>query len=171
MQFQVFWLTGMQPFQQTGHLMPVAEGFAQFWGASHPAKEGQVALGLLESFSRIETRLTSDLLKANPGIERASWEQARLILLVSWKQTVAEHGSVLRGVTAGEICDGREKTPILWMALAAALDKAGWRFAYGGPGTRVAFVKGEHTVESFQVDCEQWTAQCEQMGIARLPLA
>jgi len=110
MQFELFWATDMQMFLQTGHLMPIAEGFARHWrrlrtetGEPVVAEE-DLALNLLRSSNTVEGRLTAGLLKQNENLERTRWEQGGVILLHAWEQAADARAEALYGLTAGGLC-------------------------------------------------------------------
>ncbi len=79
-QFELFWATDMQMFLQTGHLMPIAEGFACYWRRLRSetgesiVPEHDLALGMLRSPNTVEGRLTAGLPQQNQNLERTQWE-------------------------------------------------------------------------------------------------
>ncbi len=109
-QFNLFWATDMDMFLHTGHLMPVAEGFARYWrrlrtehGESVVAEE-DLALGFLRSPHTVESQLTVNLLKQHPGLERAQWEQGGPILLAMWEHACDVAVERLVGLRVGGLC-------------------------------------------------------------------
>ncbi len=111
LQFELFWATDMQMFLQTGHLMPIAEGFARYWRrlrnetGEFLVPEQDLALGLLRSPNTIEGRLTAGLLKQNHNLERTQWEQGGVILLHAWKSSADARAQALTGINAGGLCE------------------------------------------------------------------
>ncbi len=180
-QFDLFWATDIQMFLQTGHLMPVAEGFARHWhrlrtetGETVVAEE-DLAFGFLRNPHTLESQLTAGLLKQNPALERAQWEQGGPILMAMWEQASDAMSGMLAGIQAGGLCDlmrdgavplgaklfekpGRPHDPDelrLWAgqalaaALAVALRRSGWRFLYTGAGSKMEFGKDELRLAPF----------------------
>lgn len=110
-QFNLFWATDMDMFLHTGHLMPVAEGFARYWrrlrtehGESVVAEE-DLALGFLRSPHTVESQLTVNLLKQHPTLERAQWEQGGPILLAMWEHACDAAADRLVGLRVGGLCE------------------------------------------------------------------
>ncbi len=110
-QFELFWATDMQMFLQTGHLMPIAEGFARHWRRLRSetgesiVPEQDLALGMLRSPNTVEGRLTAGLLQQNQNLERTQWEQGGVILLRTWESSVDARAEALTGLTAGGLCE------------------------------------------------------------------
>jgi len=109
-QFDVFWVTEIRLFLKTGNLMPVAEGFGQYWRRMRARAglpeiaEADAALSMLTGPVRVESKLTAELLQVSPGLERISWEQGGVVLLESWAQESAGHAELLVGIEAGDVC-------------------------------------------------------------------
>jgi hypothetical protein len=176
-EFQQYWAEHVQLLLQTGHLVPIAEGFREFWGTSQTERSAGSAISLLRNDSAIEGKLTALMARLNPPLEAISWDQAATVLLDHWRNQVDPKKDELLKVTAEEIHgllgkDGpafarrvfqepgrlfdpnqlrRMTEHLLGCALAVALHRDGRRFVYSGPGTKVAFESGGRTVNPFEL--------------------
>jgi hypothetical protein len=176
-EFQNFWSQHVQLVLQTGHLVPVLDGFQQYWKARQdPDTTPELsALSLLRSPSALESRLQSAIIHANPGIEMVSWTQVATVLLQSRVGEVEKRASHLKAATVRDIPQlfgndgtrfgravfhepGRLYHPnqllamaahLLSAAFAVALSRDGWKFLYCGPGSSLAFGKNGTTIEPF----------------------
>ncbi len=176
-EFQNFWSQHVQLVLQTGHLVPVLDGFQQYWNARKGADATPElsALSLLRSPSALESRLQSAIIQSNPGIETISWTQVAKVLLQSWVGEVEKRASHLKAATVRDIPQlfgndgirfgrdvfhepGRLYHPndlrvmtahLLAVAFAVALSRDGWEFLYCGPGSSLAFAKDGTTIEPF----------------------
>jgi hypothetical protein len=107
--FRVFRATDLSMVTQTGHLAPVAEGFARFWRTQVEAGNSNDseprASVLLRNPAGVDARLAHDLVRHCPAFERISWEQfGGKILGASWEAQVKPYATKLVGLTAGQIC-------------------------------------------------------------------
>ncbi len=175
--FDEFWDAHVKMVLDTGHLIPILDGFQEFL-KERPATgnaPAASAVTLLRSPSAIESRALNLLVQANPNMESISWSQAAKALLESWGKEVEGKAGELGNATIGDVCDlfagdgtlfgrrvfqqpGRLYHPtqlramsghLLGAALAVALSRAGWEFLYSGPGTALAFARNGKVFEPF----------------------
>jgi hypothetical protein len=203
-EFQKFWAVHGQMMMQTRHIIPIVEGFRDHWARAHPddSHGAWPASSLVRSLPSIEARLAQLLRKADPAIETVSWEQAGTVLLDAWKEFVAPKGTQLQGIRVGNIHDldlvslGRRALQppgcsfeidrlrqmaghLMATAFAVALSRAGWKFEYTGPSSRLGFTDNGNMLEPFTVvngimngsiDQPAWQATCASYGISELLL-
>jgi hypothetical protein len=166
--FDQFWKTDMQIVLSSGHVPPVTEGFRDRCenlrraGAKDiPPIPETCALALLRSPETVENKFVSTWIKANPALQRISWELAgSKVLLPSWANQVQAHRQFLLGlricdlhevVTSGLAKLGRamfqkpgslfateqleaQAVRVLTLALTVALQRNGWTLLYQRAG-------------------------------------